>query len=300
MGTVAGTLWERIVIALNIALEPYSSQDKNEVLRMKKTKGFRKQIKTLQGSQTHAQFAKRLGVTESAVSAWRTGRDVPSTEKCLALAELAGYPQCFWFWERAGLRREKLLSAAERLLSELTKEPDSALVKDYIILVPCVRKTPEGLEPTGESVPMPAVKIPNPASTFCFLFQGESPSYTKFASIVDTTNADPEHFSDFIGFPILAEFDLVKFVATLPGLKMTGLPGARLRIGVLSWDDLFPPTEERRHLIACFTEMGEARGGSRLIIGTAVLHGALDAQTHPSQLIRPFPGFTILGRVIAP
>jgi transcriptional regulator with XRE-family HTH domain len=256
------------------------------------------------------EFAKLFGVTQSMVSMWERGRSVPSVDNWLALANLAGYPECFWFWERAGLRKEKLLAATEKAIKEQTKGAKSAAIRNQVILVPYVRKTPQGLEPTGESIAMPAVKVPNPASTFCFQFEGESPTYRKLAPVVDTTDADVEHFGAFWSLPILAEFDDRKF------------SGQRLRMGVLTWEGhSIPwrnaeflsgqwgvpiwgqrpiPATEAMSVLACFMGLGDPPSGLEYV-GRGLYCGGLNvAETPPWRLIQPVPGFTILGRVIAP
>jgi len=57
-------------------------------------------------------LANALGVTVSAVSHWETGRKQPDAASCIALGKLAGYPDCWFWWERAGLTEDELLAAA--------------------------------------------------------------------------------------------------------------------------------------------------------------------------------------------
>lgn len=48
-------------------------------------------------------FATHFGVTQAAVSRWENGSKEPSVENYLRMGNLATAPDCYWFWERAGL-----------------------------------------------------------------------------------------------------------------------------------------------------------------------------------------------------
>jgi transcriptional regulator with XRE-family HTH domain len=249
-----------------------------------------RRIKALRGEQSQAKFAKRLEVTQPMISSFEAGREEPTTDNLLALAALAGYPECFWFWERAGLNRQKLLAAAENIRNEQTKDLGSPTIKGQVILIPCVRKTSRGLEATGEHVPMPAVKVANPVSTYCFLFRGQSPEYTEFAPIVDTTNADAEHLAEFLGSMVLAEFSMTDSHSFFAELG--------LRVGGLFWEE-GKQVEEGHEEYARFAPL-EGHPCGALFVGKGVVPWKFNvAVKHPTKTIRPWPGFTILGRVIA-
>lgn len=48
-------------------------------------------------------FATHFGVTQPAVSRWENGSKEPSVENYVRMGNLAGAPDCYWFWERVGL-----------------------------------------------------------------------------------------------------------------------------------------------------------------------------------------------------
>lgn len=264
--------------------------------KMERNAEVARRVKALRGTQTQAEFASQLGVTQPMISSWEAGRDEPTVENLLAFAELAGYPDCFWFWERAGLNKQRLLSAAERIRKEQIKDIASPAIKDQIVLVPCVRKTPQGLDMTGEHVPMPAVKVPNPASTYCFLFSGAAARRTELAPIVDTTNADTEHFTEFLGSLILAEFSSADgyFSSLDLGLQIGGLfreEGHEVEEGLEHFAYFVPLQGPPRGAIAV------GRGVEQMIGGTIPVD--VRNPRNPEKLIRFWRGFTILGRVLA-
>ena len=193
---------------------------KVEVIRMKGNKQAGDRIRALRGNLTQAEFAKSFGVTQSMISAWEAGRDSPSAEIWIMLGELAGYPDCYWFYEQAGLDRQKLLAATEKTLKDQIRDADSPLLEGQIILVPRVRKTSHGLEPTGLPLPMPAEAIPNPLSTYCFVLESGQ-------AVVDTADANAPNFLPFYNQTILAEFLEEKNPGAFPAWPKG------LRIGVL-------------------------------------------------------------------
>ena len=157
-------------------------------------------IKALRGSLTQAGFAELLHVAQPMVSAWEAGRELPSSaDLWIKFGELAGYPDCYWFWERAGLNRQKLLTATEQMLKDQIKDAGSPLLTDRIVLVPRVRKTSHGLEPTGIPLLMPAEAVLNRLSTYCFVLESAQ-------VVVDTSDATAPNFLPFYNQMILAEF----------------------------------------------------------------------------------------------
>ena len=164
---------------------------------MEKAAGDR--IKALRQRMTQAEFAKSFGVTQSMISAWEAGRDTPSAEIWIKLGEIAGYPDCYWFYERAGLDRQKLLTATEQTLKEQIKDADSPLLEGRIVLVPRVRRLPQGLEPAGLPVPMAPEAVPNLLSTYCLVLDG-------IEAVVDTADGGTEDLLPFLGQSVLVEF----------------------------------------------------------------------------------------------
>src|ERR1700686_5368742 len=51
---------------------------------------------------TQAAFASRLHCSAMALSPWERGTHEPSAQSYIQLGNVAGEPQCWWFWGRAG------------------------------------------------------------------------------------------------------------------------------------------------------------------------------------------------------
>jgi DNA-binding XRE family transcriptional regulator len=178
-------------------------------------------IRKLRGSFTQAKFAQLLQVTQPMVAAWEAGRKLPSSaDLWIRFGEFAGYPDCFWFWERAGLDRGKLLSATEKMLKDQIKDADLPFILDKIVLVPRVRKTLQGLEPAGLPLPMPAEMVLNPLSTYCLMLESGQ-------AVVDTADSEAKNLTAFLGQAIVVDF--------APKTKRKDYPRwpEGLRIGVL-------------------------------------------------------------------
>jgi len=56
-------------------------------------------------------LAQRLAVSAMAVSRWERGVNEPPTACYIGLGKLAGPPECWYFWQRAGLSKQDLLNA---------------------------------------------------------------------------------------------------------------------------------------------------------------------------------------------
>ncbi|HLX76444.1 MAG TPA: helix-turn-helix domain-containing protein [Terriglobales bacterium] len=59
-------------------------------------------------------FAELLRVSAMAVSRWERGINEPPGEAYVALGKLAGSPDCWYFWERTGLKKSDLERALKR------------------------------------------------------------------------------------------------------------------------------------------------------------------------------------------
>ena len=59
-------------------------------------------------------FAALLRVSAMAVSRWERGINEPPGEAYIALGKLAGSPDCWYFWERTGLKKSDLERALRR------------------------------------------------------------------------------------------------------------------------------------------------------------------------------------------
>ncbi len=59
-------------------------------------------------------FAELLRVSAMAVSRWERGINEPPGEAYITLGKLAGAPDCWYFWERTGLKKSDLEKALRR------------------------------------------------------------------------------------------------------------------------------------------------------------------------------------------
>ena len=60
---------------------------------------------------SQAGLARALHVSPMAVSRWERGVNQPTSSIYIKLGKMAGTPQCWFFWEMAGLTREDLVNA---------------------------------------------------------------------------------------------------------------------------------------------------------------------------------------------
>ena len=75
-------------------------------------------------------FAERFHSSSMVVSRWERGASEPPSHSYVELGNLAGDPQCWFFWERAGFRSEDLLRVMPGLQRRLreTRLPDFEIV----------------------------------------------------------------------------------------------------------------------------------------------------------------------------
>jgi len=114
---------------------------------------------------TNAKLAYAVSVSPSRISEWRAGGRWPSSDTFWKLGKLAGFPDCIWFWEQAGMEEKTMLSVAVEILKRRGAPP----AEGEIIRVGCVRMTAQGIEETGDLFPIAAVSVPNPASIVCLI-----------------------------------------------------------------------------------------------------------------------------------
>src|SRR6266404_7737913 len=66
-------------------------------------------------------FAHRLQISAMAVSRWERGVLEPPSHSYIEIGNLAGDPQCWYFWGRAGLHREDLMRVIPTLRQQLRR-----------------------------------------------------------------------------------------------------------------------------------------------------------------------------------
>jgi DNA-binding XRE family transcriptional regulator len=77
---------------------------------IRKTSEWAQHVEALRGElgETQVDFAKHFNVTQPAVSAWEKGSKEPSAENYIRMGNMARPPDCYWFWQRAGVDLERL------------------------------------------------------------------------------------------------------------------------------------------------------------------------------------------------
>ncbi|HEX4002931.1 MAG TPA: S24 family peptidase [Candidatus Acidoferrales bacterium] len=152
---------------------------------------------SLQLSQT--EFGQELGVSAMGVSRWECGVQEPPARGYIELGNLAGDPDCWYFWARAGLRAEDLMRVMPNLRGRLRKtaQLDFEMVnagsgsklarkKSELVAIPLLKVVAASHGEKGDPLailhgaPMegmiaaPKEWCPNPASTSCLRVRGDS------------------------------------------------------------------------------------------------------------------------------
>ena len=130
-------------------------------------------IRKLRGKRLQVEFAKKLGVTQGAVSAWeRNDKDrAPSADAYVRLGNLADDPQdSLYFWKQGGLDPQAILSAALKVFRDRFTPP----LEGEIYRVPLLR--PDGSSGSQPNLPLPAKFVSDPAS-MCLEVGKESIGY---------------------------------------------------------------------------------------------------------------------------
>lgn len=61
-----------------------------------------------------SQFAEAVGVTQAAVSQWESAKREPSSENYIRMGNMAGHPDGFWFWEKAGVDLTQIKAGVQK------------------------------------------------------------------------------------------------------------------------------------------------------------------------------------------
>jgi len=80
-------------------------------------KDWQREVKGLRESLhlSQAEFARTLGITQVVISHWEKGKKEPSNERYIQMAKMTPLPDCWFFFEKAGLSR----SDVYRLMPEI-------------------------------------------------------------------------------------------------------------------------------------------------------------------------------------
>jgi SOS-response transcriptional repressor LexA len=149
---------------------------------------------------TQAGLGQQLQYSAMAVSRWERGLQEPPADCYIRLGDLAGNPDCWFFWERAGLKSSNVISALPKDKRVFPKStfPDFDIVvagsgskirsekKTQLVAIPLlnVRAGAHGepgdkifdldKAPAEDMISAPAAWCPNPAYTSCLRVKGVS------------------------------------------------------------------------------------------------------------------------------
>jgi SOS-response transcriptional repressor LexA len=173
---------------------------------------------------SQSDFGSRLQYSAMAVSRWETGKQEPTSRCFIQLGNMAGQPDCWLFWSRAGLRSSDLqqMFPGSRGSPRTTSSTEFEIVhagsgvqrhrprgapKLQMVAVPVLdvhagtigqtggEFTDFESAPAGEMIAAPAFWCPNPAQTNCLRVRGTSMSpliNDGDVVVVDASQTDPE------------------------------------------------------------------------------------------------------------
>ena len=167
-----------------------------------------------------AEFGSRIGFSAIAVSRWERGVEEPPARGYLGLGNLASESNCWFFWERAGLRTENVLHVlpTPEEFTNIFKPrsfeivhagagPKKPLGKFQLVAVPLLKLAAASTKGKGDNVtqlgdaPMegmiaaPKDWCPNPANTSCLRVRGNSMSpliHDGYFVAVDSSPINPD------------------------------------------------------------------------------------------------------------
>ncbi|MGC9995272.1 MAG: helix-turn-helix transcriptional regulator [Terriglobia bacterium] len=262
--------------------------------------------------KTQKEFALLVGVTQQAVSDWESdaGASTPSTESLLRLGALAGYPDCLWFWEQAGMDQEAGLSQYTKL-----SQARGELALSQSTLVAPYRKKGEASPKTEDFDPWPTKYIPDPSSVGYWRIDHRAGQISALGDgtiiVLDLSDNDATDLMPFWDRVILVE-STGEASAHSPALS-PGIHMGRLRIKAWAGTSL----DYMSYLAVLWPLQGELRWTSPppgLCIGSGTSgtkwrlrrpgieighpHAHVVAEAQAREDSRCFPGCTVLGRVL--
>jgi SOS-response transcriptional repressor LexA len=150
-----------------------------------------------------------------AVSRWERGAQEPSARSYIDLGNVAGSPDCWYFWARAGLRSEDVMRVMPKLRSRLRAEmrfqiaragSGKKLAKNaQLVAIPLLKIVAATHGEKGDDVPLfqrapvesmiaaPREWCPNPSATSCLRVRGDSMNpliYDGYIVVVDSSQND--------------------------------------------------------------------------------------------------------------
>jgi len=163
-------------------------------------------------------FGHRLHSSAMAVSRWERGAQEPTSGRYIELGNLAGDPECWYFWERAGLRSQDLMRVMPGMQRRLhdshahkfeiaragsgKKRRTLTQALAVLPLLKVVAASPghkgDSIESLGDApvesmIAAPRDWCPNPESTSCLMVRGNSMAPTicdGYVLAVDSSQTD--------------------------------------------------------------------------------------------------------------
>lgn len=270
---------------------------------------------------TQAQVADKIGSSQSRMSEWEAGANLPSTEMLLKLADLAygiEAPLSVFFLRQTAIAPEVfisaadsymrlgeadvslLLSSAEMVLNERRGDQKSLEAEGRAALVPPLAKGERGSDQSAESLILNAEDAPNAASCFYLVAPTWGRGVVPGDRIAfDATGASTRKFHPFLGLDVVIGFEGLHIgrldVHSLHGQWGIGLGPRGTAGGSVRWEDviridIFTPLKDIHHHIA-----QQIRGGTRL----ADFRNPVEATKEEELFRRALPeDCEILGRLL--
>jgi SOS-response transcriptional repressor LexA len=168
-------------------------------------------------SMNQSAFGHEVNSSAMGVSRWERGAQEPSSHSYIELGNLAGDPECWFFWERAGLRSEDLMRVVPKLRKRYqeTKVGSIQIVhaggggrtvdKAQLVAIPLLKIVAATNGQKGDDVPIlneapvesmiaaPKEWCPSPASTYSMRVEGNSMNpliYDGYILVVDSSQTN--------------------------------------------------------------------------------------------------------------
>jgi SOS-response transcriptional repressor LexA len=151
---------------------------------------------------SQSRLGQQLQYSAMAISRWERGLQEPPADSYIKLGDLAGNPDCWYFWERAGLKSSDVIRALpiDKRLFPKSTFPDFDIVvagsgnkkrskvKTQLVAIPLLsvhagtfgERGDDTMDldkaPVEDMIAAPASWCPNPASTSCLRVKGMSMS----------------------------------------------------------------------------------------------------------------------------
>jgi SOS-response transcriptional repressor LexA len=179
---------------------------------------------------SQSEFGSRLHYSAMAVSRWETGKQEPTSRCFIQMGSMAGQPECWLFWNRAGLKSSDLrhMFPGARVMARMTKFTDLEIVQAgsgmkrkrpkgaprvQLVAVPLLDVQAGTLGQEGgpfadfetaaadDVIAAPAFWCPNPEQTNCLRVKGTSMSpliNDGDVVAVDSSQTNPEELNQKI------------------------------------------------------------------------------------------------------